>query len=288
MIYVNDVPVEFSRYPNGETVVPNFESLTVSRVRLHWEGDHDLLQLALVKGLLDQRDHAAELLIDYMPYSRMDREQDGHCFSLQYVAELLSFMDFRRIKVVEPHSAVTLELLGVDAPGRLVEPIWATAKLAPLAMADMDFNPACDYLVVPDKGAYERYSELLGELFDKCNVITFKKDRDFATGKIYGLRIAHRRLVGSGAAVPAESSKALIIDDLSSRGGTFVQAYRILRHGPLRCSSVNLLVTHMEPVGFTGELPTYLDKVYCTDTMHWPIDQMIPKNFHVFPRSDWL
>lgn len=286
MIFVNGKLLEFSKYPNGETVVPKFDVPNKQKgeveLRLVYEDDGDLLRLALVNGYVQQNHQLPSLVIDYMPYSRMDREQDGHCFSLKYVAEFIRRLGWKSVKVVEPHSKRTLELL------HPAEPVWATAKLLPLVMEDMEFNVDVDYLVLPDEGAFKRYDDLCGNLLTKCHVITLEKDRNFETGKIHGLKFRHRRMAGSGYGVPLEGSKALIFDDLSSRGGTFVDAYRILRHGPTRCSSVSLLVTHMEPVGLTGELGTYLDKVYCTDTMHWPAGLVPPDNFHVFDRADWL
>lgn len=294
MIRLNGEVVEFGEYPNGETVVPRLTMAQVrhaSTITLSWESDRDLVRLLLLKSYMDDVKGGSsgvvvagsriELVIDYMPYSRMDRAQDGHAFSLEYVAYFIRQLRWASIRVVEPHSDETLYKLG-----SMTLPVWATAKLTPLAMEDMGFDVSRDYLVMPDKGAHVRYSEQLAELFEKCNVITLAKTRDFETGKILGLEVASRKFHSIGD--PKPGAKALIIDDLSSRGGTFVQAYRILRHSSIRCSSVSLLVTHMEPVGLTGELATYMDKVYCTDTMPIPEGMTYPKNFHVFDRSDWL
>lgn len=282
-IFVNDREVVFTQYPNGELVVPHVEIYpyppTTSTVRLHWTGDDDWAKLALVKGMFDQHDYPRKypaLFIDYMPYSRMDRAQDGHCFSLKWVCQLVNAMKWSRVYVVEPHSDATLELLDN------AEPLWATAKLVPKAMKWIDFDKERDYLVLPDAGAYKRYSALVPEI-EQCNSIVLKKKREFATGKILGLEtdyIILRHDVGMNP-----ERKALIIDDLSSRGGTFVAAAALLRDRGL-AKHVALLVTHMEPVGLLGDLPKKLDRVFCTDTMSFP--RPVPANFEVFQRSDWL
>lgn len=283
-IYVDDKLVTFTKYPNGETVVPAITLDTRRRdhvVRLHWESDVDLVHLVLVRGLVGQllpKDpfFAPDLFIDYMPYSRMDRAQDDHCFSLRYVAGVISAQKWRKIEVVEPHSEVTTGLLGA-------EPIWATATLTPKVMRATGFDKECDYLVFPDAGAVKRYTDLMPDIVASCHLVVMKKVRDFATGKITGLDIDHTLLRGRGAA--GRKPNALIVDDLSSRGGTFVQAADILRD-VVGCEKVSLLVTHMEPVGLTGDLPKKLDRVFCTDTMTLP--RPLPGNFELFQRSDWL
>jgi ribose-phosphate pyrophosphokinase len=122
------------------------------------------------------------------------------------------------------------------------------------------------------------------ELISQSNVIVLKKKRDFETGKIQGLEIESLTMRGAiGVEDTAGTSKALIIDDLSSRGGTFVGAADLLRtHG---FDKVALLVTHMEPAGLLGDLRHKLDRVFCTDTMTFP--RPVPANFEVFQRSAW-
>lgn len=284
-IYVNDREIKFEQYPNGESIVPGIArhertNNNVVVVRLHWTGDHDLLHLALVKGLLDQQlgtVTSVYLHIDYMPYSRMDRQQGGHCFSLKYVAAQINNMGWAKIYVVEPHSQVTLDLLKWSAP------IWATATLTPLAMRSLGFDHSNDYLVLPDDGAFKRYNNVMSDMLDKCHIVVLKKNRDFDTGKITGIGIDFVLLRGSGDR-PA-GRRALIVDDLSSRGGTFVAAAELLREKNI-ATEVSLLVTHMEPAGLEGDLRHVMKRVFCTDTMSFP--RPAPPNFEIYQRKDWL
>lgn len=284
-IYVGGEEVVFGTYPNGETLVPKLDGRTPGQlmdVWLHWESDADLVRLVLVHGAVIQalasqgRMHVSPaLFIDYMPYSRMDRQQDGHCFSLKYVAEQLNALGWSSVTIVEPHSQVTLDLVENS------QPLWVTKVLTPLAMSHVGFDVARDCIVLPDAGAFKRYGELMPDVLSTCNVVVLRKVRDFASGKITGIEVDHRIIRGNAG---TDIGHAVIIDDLSSKGGTFVGAAEALRS--LGATSVSLLVTHMEPAGLTGSLPDKLDNVFCTDTMTFP--RPVPANFHVFPRSEWL
>lgn len=286
-IYVDDKLVTFTKYPNGETVMPVLNSpeplFRQPVVRLHWESDDDLVKLALVRGQLNQVAHDTEtddlkpiLTIDYLPYSRMDRAQDGRGCSLLYIANLINAMDWDKVFVVEPHSHVASLLI------KKMTPIYPTVLLLPKVKQMVNFKGR-DYIVFPDAGAAKRYTDLIDLSND--NLIVLKKKRDFETGKIQGLEVDYTLRRGANEQFSGEIFNALIVDDLSSRGGTFVQAADILRD-VVGCEKVSLLVTHMESVGLTGDLPKKLDRVFCTDTMTLP--RPLPGNFELFQRSDWL
>lgn len=277
-IFVNDRKVGFKRYPNGELIVPKITFPTGkfhADVRLQWTGDEDLIQLVMVKSALPPR-AVADLYIDYMPYSRMDRDQGEMAFTLRAIADQIVSMGWDQILVVEPHSDVTLNLLRA-------KPIWATMNLLRKTMQMIGFDKQRDWVVLPDKGAHLRYSAQDPIMAD-LDLVVLSKTREFETGKITGLEISERIMRGTP---PEEEfdSRALIIDDLSSRGGTFVAAAELMRKR-LDVTEVSLLVTHMEPVGLLGDLRTKLNRVFCTDTMDFP--RPVPSNFHVFHREDYL
>ena len=96
MIKVNGKEIKFTKFPNNETLVDTEvlnnlkDSEEPVRVEFKWFNDADLLHLYFVlKHLYDLINSYIELYIYYMPYSRMDRGQNGGCFTLQYVKELL-------------------------------------------------------------------------------------------------------------------------------------------------------------------------------------------------------
>jgi phosphoribosylpyrophosphate synthetase len=114
--------------------------------------------------------------------------------------------------------------------------------------------------------------------------VVLKKKREFDTGKILGIEVDYQ-IVRRLDKDPHDAPRALIIDDLSSRGGTFVGAAELLR-SELDMQYVALLVTHMEPAGLLGDLRNKLDRVFCTDTMSFPLP--VPANFEILPTKDWL
>jgi ribose-phosphate pyrophosphokinase len=132
-------------------------------------------------------------------------------------------------------------------------------KLLPKVMADIGFHPAYDYIVFPDAGAGKRYSKILAP-----NIIVGNKKRDFTNGKILGLE-----LIGNIDAYYGK--KAIIVDDLTSYGTTFVQTSKALKEKGIE--EVYLLVAHTEPNAFkphpaTGDLLLeHINRLYTTDSI---------------------
>lgn len=86
------------------------------------------------------------------------------------------------------------------------------------------------------------------------------KHRNFETGKIESLEI-----VGQVDKITPRPAKAIIVDDLSSYGGTFVATADALREQGI--SEVYLLVAHAENSIFKGKLFEHVDKVFTTDSI---------------------
>lgn len=254
MITVNSKKVEFTEFPNGELnlnhksidVLANSDSAT--NVGFKFENNTDLIKLMFVKRYLDQlKIKTTRLSISYMPYSRMDRSENGSPFTLKYVAQFINELEFSEIEVYEPHSDVTTALLN------RVKPNFINFNLINLVKRIVRFDENKDYLMFPDAGASKRYSRMKAK-----NVLVGHKHRDFETGEIKGLELV-------GDISGANGRQVIIVDDLSSRGGTFVHSSKKLReHG---FSNVFLLVAHAENTIFKGELFNHIDTVFTTDSI---------------------
>ncbi|AME04821.1 hypothetical protein [Bacillus sp. SDLI1] len=254
MIAVNGKKVEFTEFPNGELnlnhksidVLANSDSAT--NVGFKFENNTDLIKLMFVKRYLDQlKIKTTSLSISYMPYSRMDRSENGSPFTLKYVAQFINELGFSEIEVYEPHSDVTTALLN------RVQPNFINFNLINLVKRIVRFDENKDYLMFPDAGASKRYSRMKAK-----NVLVGHKHRDFETGEIKGLELV-------GDIRGANGRQVIIVDDLSSRGGTFVHSSKKLReHG---FSNVFLLVAHAENTIFKGELFNHIDTVFTTDSI---------------------
>jgi len=252
MIKVNRQEVKFDTFPNGETMlVKDSIKCAVNRqtILFKYTNDADLIKLMFVKRYFDQMLYDDVILyITYMPYSRMDRSENYSPFTLKYVTDFINGLNFSAIVVVEPHSDVTTALLD-----RAIAK-YINFDLVEKVKEEVGFDSDNDYLVFPDAGASKRYSKMKAK-----NVLVGHKNRDFETGKITSLRLV-------GESLPASTGrKAIIVDDLSSYGGTFVRTSEELRK--IGFDEVYLLVAHAENSMLEGKLFDNVDKVFTTDSL---------------------
>jgi ribose-phosphate pyrophosphokinase len=271
MIKINGQEIVIKTFPNGESriVEESFVEATEfgNSVDFKYESDADLLKLMLVKKYLDDThfQHPNHLTIYYMPYSRMDRSENDSPFTLKYVAEFINSLNFDFIEVIEPHSDVTCALLNRAKPN------YINFELVEKVKALVDFDNDTDFIVFPDAGASKRYSQMRAK-----NILVGHKHRDFQTGQIDSLD-----LIGD---LDTSGTKAIIVDDLSSYGGTFVRTAEALHEFGI--DEVYLLVAHAENSIFKGKLFDYIRKVFTTDSIlteqgNWE-NQKYKRQLHIF------
>lgn len=259
MIKVNDKEIFFGKFPNGETKIltSNFPAngYFISDVEFKYENDSDLIKLLLVTNYIraNYRCGTATLHIYYMPYSRMDRIENDSPFTLKYIANFINSLNYKYVNIIEPHSDVTPALINNSRS------IYINYGLIPLVKNEVNFDDEKDYIVFPDAGASKRYSKMKAK-----NVLVGNKVRNFETGEIEGLEL-HGKL-------NADGYKAIIIDDISSYGTTFVHTSKALKEEGFE--KIYLLVAHAENSIFKGELFKHIDKVFTTDSIlteqnHW-------------------
>jgi ribose-phosphate pyrophosphokinase len=100
-----------------------------------------------------------------------------------------------------------------------------------------DFVPGVDTIFFPDAGAHKRYSKMFSS-----NVFGIK-DREFETGKILSYEVSGEIKDGS---------TVFIVDDLCSKGGTFILAANKLKE--LGAKRVILITAHCENTIKEGEV----------------------------------
>lgn len=277
MILLNGEVVHIDAFPNGESnldgesVMKAYKPHHDNRISFKYHTDADLFKLMLVKSHIDTfaNDYEIRLLIYYMPYSRMDRSENGSPFTLKYVANFINMLKFDHVTIIEPHSDVTTALVDRSVAH------YINRNLIVLVKKAVDFDQEHDYIVFPDAGAQKRYT---GKINATNQLVGFKH-RDFKTGKIESLEIVGK-LNGKG-------SKAIIVDDLSSYGGTFVATAQALREKGIE--EVFLLVGHAEDSIFRGKLFDHVDHVFTTDTIltehasDWTLPKDIKPKLTVYP-----
>ena len=231
MIKLNKKEVEFGYFPNGEIYLAkeNLETNAFNRIIWEWENNDDFIKLGLLKDYLDNIFSTTELHVRYFPYSRMDRHNDTYVFSLRYIARLINAMEFFAVVIREPHSDVLPALIN-----KCVIEEWCAIQAKKLC-SRYEF----DSVFFPDAGAQKRYG------IDFPSAVG-NKVRDFATGQIKSYTVTGT--VGK---------KVLIVDDMCSRGGTFIEAAKKLRE--LGANIICLLVSYLESNVLTGDMEKYID-----------------------------
>lgn len=248
--YYKDVIVD--TFPNGEI---NFSKKNIDYLKLFgesnkptlffkWEDDSSLIELYLFSKYLEQYNLIniiRDLEIAYLPYSRMDRIENGNIYSLKYISELINSLGYDKVRIHEPHTFDIYELINN------AEDLPTTLNLLQYYLIENNITKPFT-IVLPDKGAYKRYAEKLRKVLDNFNykysIIHCKKERDFETGKIKKISVDNDSEI--------VYSKCIIIDDLVSYGGTFIGCKNALNN--LDVVDVDLIVTHIESVVLNGKL----------------------------------
>lgn len=252
MIYINKEPLLIEAFPNGESkiILPHIKPGKNVSVKLHYENDADLFHLYLVKKELDEIGTAyTPLDVHYFPYSRMDRKEGQEVFTLKHVTSFINELNFSNVIIHEPHSDVTPALLD-----RVIVHNMSSLLFKRYFIDSHDFNED-DVLVFPDAGAQKRY----GSQIPSKHTLVGHKRRDWETGEILSFE-----LVGD---VPVHG-RAVIIDDLSSYGGTFMHTGRKLRE--MGFQEIYLIVAHAEKTILERGLlddNSPIDKVFTTNSI---------------------
>ncbi|MDA1918241.1 ribose-phosphate pyrophosphokinase [Bacillus paranthracis] len=254
MIKLNGKVIEFNKFPNGETKIDGeqitkaLSFFTENYIMFKYESDDDFFKLMMLKRFLDESSSKGTILdITYMPYSRMDRRMGSDVFTLKYVCDFINSLNFSQIYVHESHSDVAVALLNNCIA------LEDGAHLFELVSEKIEFDAEKDYVFFPDAGAQKRYSKL-----GLPNELVGFKKRNVETGKIESLQVI-------GDIEPGR--KVIILDDLSSFGGTFMMSAASLKE--LGAGDIFLAVTHCEDSIFKGKIPEseLITKVYTSDSI---------------------
>lgn len=252
MIYLNNEKVSITKFPNGESLI-NSNNLNIKNegniIKLKFESDNDITHLIFLKGHLDELNLKCSLVIAYLPYSRMDRTEGMTVFTLKHLCRLINNLKFEEVSIYEPHSDVSTALID------RVKVINMSGILAKKLLENVDNEQEQVYLVYPDAGAAKRYGKQI--VYEK--ILTANKERDFKTGFINKLEI--------NGAVESENFKAIIVDDLCSKGGTFILTAKKLKE--MGATEIYLVVTHCEDTIFDGDIlkNDLITKIFTTNSI---------------------
>lgn len=255
---------EIFSYPAGETQV-RFSDSRWEEIRQADDisivarigSAQDVVSLALLNSALGDDRKYRSLIIPYLPYGRADRRfTEGDCLGLEVFGKLIGSMNFDNVITLDAHNHKAAKyFIGglVDvAPKHFIE--CAVVNFA----RDHGYEKNCINVVFPDEGARERYeipARYEGNVsFVATESFHCSKDRDPVTGKLLGFTVPNMPI-----------RPTIIIDDICDGGGTFVGIASQLHERQV--SPRGLYVTHgIFSKGF-GELNTYFDNIYTTDSI---------------------
>jgi len=247
MLSINGQKVEINRFPDGTPRLNVTASAKTAEIEWLYEKDEEMILFFLAKHLRTNGVETLNLHMPYIPHARMDRvKKMDEVFTLKYFCEFVNSLAFDSVTVRDAHSNVSLALLN----NVISEDIAPMLK----ELAGRLLDPERDIVFFPDEGSCKRYAEAV----NFPTVFGIKK-REWATGKILGLDVH--------GDIPVQPFNALIIDDISSYGGTFFYSAKKLKE--LGANKIYLYVTHCENSILEGELINsgLLEKIYTTKSI---------------------
>lgn len=234
-------------FPNGELKIPKTLRYldSYSEVILKYENDIDIMMLYFLKKS-NMLDGVKKLIIPYLPYSRMDRENEDYLFTLKYFGRFINDLKFSEVRTLDVHSNTAFVILNY----------LENENIAKLLSERYIERTSKSKIYFPDQGAVKRY--LKRKEYEEKDFLFGEKQRDFKTGKIVSTKI-----IGD----LEDCQEICIIDDLCSRGGTFLEAAKQFKERGVK--KVHLATAHCENNVYSGELLTsgLIDTFVTTDSI---------------------
>jgi len=249
MIKVGDKIIEKRNFPDGTILLKYLPQQDDQMIYWQFENNEELVTLYyLTRHLQEAGADNLILVMPYIPNARQDRVKKAEdIFTLKYFCEMINSLNFKRVYVLDPHSDVSVALL--DRCSQL--PIKPYVKEV---LDKLQLDSKKDIIFYPDNGSQKRYSSLL-EFPNAFGI----KQRDWETGEIKGLEVSGH--------IPEPGFTALIIDDISSYGGTFY--FSALKLKELGAGKIYLYITHCENSILQGKLLTgdLIEHIYTTSSL---------------------
>ena len=270
MITINNEKINNSKFPDGTLMMLDFPSEIIdtnSTTNIVWryENDSELFVLYCcvrhIRNVINSR-QKINLVVSYLPNSRMDRtKKNCEVFTLKYFCEIINSLNFDTVRVLDPHSNVSTALLN----NVVVEDVEPYIKAAIDDVEGVGIDGGEKYggstvIFFPDEGAMKRYRDL--KVFGDRPMVYGKKERDWATGQIKGLKICDRDGVELTTLRNYDRNGfviVLMIDDIIAYGGTLAYSADKLRE--LGANEVYAYATHTENSVLNEEKGTLLKRL---------------------------
>lgn len=249
MIRIDRQEIKKDNFPDGTLLIKYAPQGNAHQIYWKFENNEELVALYyLTRSLQEKGDEDIELIMPYIPNARQDRvKKEEDIFTLKYFCEIINSLHFKKVHVLDPHSDVSNALLNRIEKMPVAPYIEKALKLSGIKREQ-------DIIFYPDNGSQKRYSELV--TFPNAFGI---KTRDWVTGEIKSLEVA--------GSIPKAPFDVLIVDDISSYGGTFY--FSALKLKELGARKIYLYVTHCEDSVLQGKLlqGDLIEHIYTTNSL---------------------
>lgn len=253
MLYLNDTLIKEKSFPDGTPLI-QFDwdwfytkaQLGLDDNSITWKYDHDGELFRLICLRKHMHNVPLKLYMPYIPNARQDRvKMASDVFTLKYFAEVINSLNFKKVYGLDVHS---------DVAPALIDRYSAFSPTSYISKA-IDRCFAEPILFYPDSGAAKRYSDMM-----KMPYAYGIKNRDWQTGEIKSLTVADN-------GIDPKDRTVLIVDDICSRGGTFIHSAKKLKE--LGAAKIYLYVTHCENTILEGDLlkDDLIEHVFTTDSI---------------------
>lgn len=246
------VHFEITKFPDGTSQVWKIDPEPISsyfdyEVLWMFENEAELFHVCQLGILLNTKYSIyPKLNCPFLPYGRQDKEiSNNTTFAREAFLHLTEASGYSYIRTYDSHSLGPR--IESQQPKDFIK--WV--------LEQNTYNMIC----FPDKGAKNRYSNLIGNSFP---TIYCEKTRNQQTGEIEGLTLVtdgHRSSIGL-----IEKAEILIWDDLCDGGKTFVETTKLLKK--LGATIVDLAVSHgIFSKGFIPLNEAGINQVYTTNSL---------------------
>lgn len=222
---------EKKSYPDKTQLLTFENQFYLYNMSIWWkyEDESELATLIYIKKHLDNHYvKNVELKMFYMPNARMDRTHHYYeVFTLKYFCDVINWLKFERVYILDPHSNVSVALLDsvkVLTPNEIIKSAISNTHICKENIV----------LYFPDESAAKKYADMFPE-YEYCYG---KKKRDWETGKILDLEIVNEKNID------ISENAVLMIDDIISFGGTMYYGAKKLK--ALGAKMIFAYATHTE------------------------------------------
>lgn len=256
MIKLNGEIVNINHFPDGTLLLKEEGSWCGSgahEIEWYFENNEELVTLIFITKHLRSYDNTRpiNLSLPYIPNARQDRAKTTEdVFTLKYFADIINDLNFHQVQVLDPHSPVSEALINnimVRYPQIYIN----------IVIKKISHDVSDLILFFPDAGASKRYADT----FPNYKYVYGNKKREWETGKIICTEIVNP------FDIDLKDKTILIIDDICSRGTTFVKSAEALQS--YNVGNIYLWVTHCENTILDGEIfnSRLIKKVYTTNSI---------------------